>query len=45
MMNFKMKEIIAIAEVTKVLRDPAFRLAGGLEVAGFTIRAKMHAPA
>jgi hypothetical protein len=40
-----MNENTGIAEVTKVLKQPVFKLAGGLEVAGFTIRAKMYVPA
>jgi hypothetical protein len=40
-----MKESTGIATVTKVLKHPVVRLAGGLEVRGFTVRAKMYAPA
>jgi hypothetical protein len=40
-----MKESTGIATVTKVLKQPVVRLAGGLEVRGFTVRAKMHTPA
>ena len=40
-----MKESTGIATVTKVLKQPVIRLAAGLEVSGFTVRAKMYAPA
>jgi hypothetical protein len=40
-----MKESTGIATVTKVLKQPVVRLAGGLEVCSFTVHAKMHAPA
>jgi hypothetical protein len=40
-----MKEDTGIAIVTKVLKRPVVRLTGGLEVSGFTARARMYAPA
>jgi hypothetical protein len=40
-----MEEGTGIATVTKVLKQPVIRLAAGLEVSGFTVRAKMYAPA
>jgi len=39
------KESTGIATVTKVLKQPVVRLAAGLEVSGFAVRAKMYAPA
>ena len=39
-----MKESTGIATVTKVLKQPVVRLAAGLEVSGFAVRAKMYAP-
>jgi hypothetical protein len=40
-----MEEGIAIAEVIRVTKHPVVEIAEGIEVGGYTVHAKMYAPA